>query len=220
LAAGRHRPLGKEGRGMAPDLSTPSRHKLHEDIFAMLIGTMLVSLGIAFYAQVQLTTGSSAGLALLLQYITGIPFGGLFFAINLPFYALAWWRMGLPFTLKTIASVAMVSYFTSQIPGWIGIERIDPLFAALVGGGLMGLGILSLFRHKASVGGINILALFLQENFGIRAGYFQLGVDAVILIIAFFVLPFDRVIYSILGALVLNLIIALNHRPGRYVGFS
>ncbi len=205
---------------MTPDLSTPSRHKLHEDIFAMLIGTMLVSLGIAFYAQVQLTTGSSAGLALLLQYITGIPFGWLFFAINLPFYALAWWRMGLPFTLKTIASVAMVSFFTSQIPGWIGIERIDPLFAALVGGGLMGLGILSLFRHKASVGGINILALFLQENFGIRAGYFQLGVDAVILIIAFFVLPFDRVLYSILGALVLNLIIALNHRPGRYVGFS
>jgi len=205
---------------MTPDLSTPSRHKLHEDIFAMLIGTMLVSLGIAFYAQVQLTTGSSAGLALLLQYITGIPFGWLFFAINLPFYALAWFRMGLPFTLKTIASVAMVSYFTSQVPGWIGIERIDPLFAALAGGGLMGLGILSLFRHKASVGGINILALFLQENFGIRAGYFQLGVDAVILIIAFFVLPFDRVLYSILGALVLNLIIALNHRPGRYVGFS
>ncbi|QYO78096.1 YitT family protein [Devosia salina] len=205
---------------MTPDLSTPSRHKLHEDIFAMLIGTMLVSLGIAFYAQVQLTTGSSAGLALLLQYITGIPFGWLFFAINLPFYGLAFLRMGWPFAVKTIASVALVSYFTSQIPGWIGIEQIHPLFAALVGGGLMGLGILSLFRHKASVGGINILALYLQDNFGIRAGYFQLGVDAVILVIAFFVLPFDRVLYSILGALVLNMIIALNHRPGRYVGFS
>ena len=205
---------------MTPDLSTPSRHKLHEDIFAMLIGTMLVSLGIAFYAQVQLTTGSSAGLALLLQYVTGIPFGWLFFAINLPFYGLAFLRMGWPFAVKTIASVALVSYFTSQIPGWIGIEQIHPLFAALVGGGLMGLGILSLFRHKASVGGINILALYLQDNFGIRAGYFQLGVDAVILVIAFFVLPVDRVLYSILGALVLNMIIALNHRPGRYVGFS
>ena len=205
---------------MTPDLSTPSRHKLHEDIFAMLIGTMLVSLGIAFYAQVQLTTGSSAGLALLLQYVTGIPFGWLFFAINLPFYGLAFLRMGWPFAVKTIASVALVSYFTSQIPGWIGIEQIHPLFAALVGGGLMGLGILSLFRHKARVGGINNLALYLQDNFGIRAGYFQLGVDAVILVIAFFVLPFDRVLYSILGALVLNMIIALNHRPGRYVGFS
>ena len=205
---------------MTPDLSSPSHHRWYEDIFAILIGTMLVSLGIAFYAEAQLTTGSTAGLALLLQYVTGIPFGWLFFAINLPFYALALLRMGWPFALKTMASVALVSLFTGQVPGWIGIERIDPLFAALVGGGLMGLGILSLFRHKASVGGINILALYLQDNFKIRAGYFQLGVDAVILVAAFFILPFDRVLYSVAGALVLNMIIALNHRPGRYVGFS
>jgi uncharacterized membrane-anchored protein YitT (DUF2179 family) len=205
---------------MTPDLGSPSHHKWYEDIFAIFIGTTLVSLGIAFYAEAQLTTGSSAGLALLLQYMTGIPFGWLFFAINLPFYALAFMRMGLPFTVKTVASVALVSYFSGQVAGWIGIDQINPLYAALVGGGLIGLGILSLFRHKASVGGINILALFLQENFGIRAGYFQLGVDAVILVIAFFVLPFDRVLYSILGAIVLNMIIALNHRPGRYVGFS
>lgn len=205
---------------MTPDLSAPSRHKLHEDIFAILIGTTLVSLGIVLYAQVTLITGSTAGVALLLQYATGIPFGWLFFAINLPFYVLAVLRMGWPFAIKTFVSVGLVSWLSVHIPDWLGISSIHPLFAALVGGGLIGLGILSLFRHKASVGGINILALFLQDNFGIRAGYFQLGVDAVILLIAFFVLPFDRVVYSVLGALVLNLIVALNHKPGRYVGFS
>ncbi len=205
---------------MTPDLSSPSPHAWFEDIFAIFIGTTLVSLGIVFYAEVQLTTGSSAGLALLLQYATGIPFGWLFFAINLPFYALAFLRMGWRFALKTVASVALVSWFSVQFPLWLNIEGINPLFSALVGGGLIGLGILSLFRHRASVGGINILALYLQDRFGLRAGYFQLGVDAIILIIAFFVLPLDRVLYSILGALVLNMIIALNHRPGRYVGFS
>lgn len=205
---------------MTPDLSAPSRHKLHEDVFAILIGTTLVSLGIVLYAQVTLITGSTAGVALLLQYATGIPFGWLFFAINLPFYVLAVLRMGWPFAIKTFVSVGLVSWLSVHIPDWLGISSIHPLFAALVGGGLIGLGILSLFRHKASVGGINILALFLQDNFGIRAGYFQLGVDAVILLIAFFVLPFDRVVYSVLGALVLNLIVALNHKPGRYVGFS
>ena len=91
---------------MTADLSAPSRHKLHEDAMAMLLGTVLVSLGITFYAQVQLTTGSSAGLALLLQYVTGIPFGWLFFAINLPFYVLAFLRMGWPFTLKTLMSTS------------------------------------------------------------------------------------------------------------------
>ena len=205
---------------MTPDLSTPSRHQLHEDIFAILIGTTLVSLGIVFYAQVTLITGSTAGIALLLQYATGIPFGWLFFGINLPFYVLAVLRMGWPFAIKTFLSVGLVSWLSVHIPDWLDISSIHPLFAALVGGGLIGLGILSLFRHKASVGGINILALYLQENFGVRAGYFQLGVDTVILLIAFFVLPFDRVLYSVLGALVLNLIVALNHKPGRYVGFS
>ena len=205
---------------MTPDLTAPSRHTLPEDIFAMLIGTVLVSLGIAFYSEVQLTTGSSAGLALLLQYVTGIPFGVLFFTINLPFYVLAFLRMGWPFAVKTIVCVALVSYFSGQFPLWIGIDQIHPLFAALVGGGLIGLGILSLFRHKASVGGINILALYLQDNFGIRAGYFQLGVDALILLAAFFVLPLDKVLYSVAGALVLNAIVALNHKPGRYLGFS
>jgi uncharacterized membrane-anchored protein YitT (DUF2179 family) len=205
---------------VTPDLSTPSRHRLDEDIFAMLIGATLVSLGIALYAEVTLTTGSTAGLALLLQYVTGVPFGWLFFAINLPFYVLAVLRMGWPFTLKTFASVALVSWFSGQIPSWLGIDRVEPLFAALVGGGLIGLGILSLFRHRASVGGINVLALFLQDRFGVRAGYFQLGVDAVILVAAFFILPFDRVLYSILGAVVMNMIVGLNHKPGRYIGFS
>jgi uncharacterized membrane-anchored protein YitT (DUF2179 family) len=205
---------------LTPDLAAPSRHSLAEDIFAMLIGTMLVGLGIVFYAEATLITGSTAGLALLLQYGTGLNFGLLFFVINLPFYLLAVLRMGWPFAIKTFFCVGLVSVFSSAIPNWIDIGRIEPLYAALMGGGMIGLGILSLFRHKASVGGINILALYLQDNFGIRAGYVQLGIDAVILGAAFFILPLDRVLYSLLGALVLNLIIATNHRSGRYVGFS
>ena len=205
---------------MTLDTASPSRHKLLEDIFAMLVGTLLVALGIALYSSATLSTGSTAGLALLLQYATHIPFGWLFFAINLPFYILAILRMGWPFAVKTFACVALVSVFTANIPHWLEISWVHPLFAALAGGALMGLGILSLFRHKASVGGINILALFLQDNFNIRPGFFQLAVDAIILVAAFFVLPFDWVIYSVLGALVLNFIVALNHKPGRYIGFS
>lgn len=205
---------------MTPDLAAPSRHTWYEDIFAILIGTMLVSLGIVLYSEVMLTTGSTAGLALLVQYLTGISFGVLFFLINLPFYVLAMLRMGWPFAIKTFIAVGLVSWFSAAIPGWLDISHIHPLFAAVVGGGMIGLGILSLFRHKASVGGINILALFLQDNFGIRAGYVQLGIDVLILVVAFFVLPVDRVLYSLLGAVVLNLIIAVNHKPGRYVGFS
>ncbi len=205
---------------MVPDAVAPSRHTLVEDVFAILVGTAMIALGVSLFTEATLITGSTAGLALLLHYATGVGFGPLFFVINLPFYVLAVLRMGWPFTAKTVASVGLVSLFSSLFPLWLQIDAVAPLFAALVGGSLLGLGMLLLFRHKSSVGGVNILSLYLQERFGIRAGYFQLGVDVVILVSAFFVVPADRVLVSLLGALVLNLIIGMNHKPGRYVGFS
>ena len=96
------------------------------------------------------------------------------------------------------------------------IDRI----AALAGGSLMGLGLLALFRHRTGLGGINILALYLQERHGIRAGWFQLGVDGAILVAAFLLLPPSRVVVSLAGTAVLNLILAVNHKPGRYLGVT
>ncbi|MFC4234469.1 YitT family protein [Thalassospira xianhensis] len=196
-----------------PDLG----HRLYEDVLALLLGTMVVSLGVMLYSESVLVTGSTAGAALLIEHATGLGFGMIFFAINLPFYWLAFKRMGMAFTLKTFIAVGLVSVFSKLMPMWIDFSMLNPIFAAIAGGALMGIGLLMLFRHRAGLGGINILALFLQEHLGIRAGYFQLAVDLVILACAFLTLPFDKVLLSILGAVVLNLIIALNHRPGRYL---
>ena len=195
-------------------------HRPYEDVLALLTGTMLVALGLVLYTHAGLITGSSAGLALLIQYVSGYGFGTVFFVINLPFYYLAVKRMGWPFTLRTFAAVALISVLSRLTPDWISIAEINPLYAAVAGGGLMGMGLLVLFRHRAGLGGFNILALYLQDNFGIRAGYFQLGVDLVILVVSLFYLDWTNVALSVAGAAVLNLIIAINHRPGRYVGMS
>lgn len=77
-----------------------------------------------------------------------------------------------------------------------------------------------LFRHHTGLGGINILVIFLQETWGIRAGYFQLAVDLAILGAAFFVLTPEYLLLSILGATVVNMIIGINHKPGRYLGVT
>lgn len=199
---------------------TPHPHRLYEDALALVIGTALVALGLTFYAEATLLTGSTAGLALLVQYATGIGFGWVFFAVNLPFYVLSLIQMGRAFTIKTFCAVFLVSVFTTYGGAWIDIGYLHPFYAALIGGGLIGTGLLILFRHRASLGGVNILALFLQERFGLRAGYVQLGVDALILTAGLLVVPTDKIALSLLGAVVINLVLALNHRPGRYIGVS
>lgn len=204
----------------ATTTSTPKKddiaHRPYEDVLALLLGTMVVSLGVTLYSESILVTGSTAGAALLIGHATGLSFGVIFFLINLPFYWLAFKRMGKAFTIKTFIAVGLVSAFSKLTPMLVAFDTLNPIYAAVAGGALMGIGLLMLFRHRAGLGGINILALYLQENFNIRAGYFQLAVDMVILICAFLTLPFDKVLLSILGAVILNLIIALNHRPGRY----
>lgn len=196
------------------------RHRLYEDAFAMLVGTLTVSLGVALYAKATLVTGGVTGLALLLQATTGASFGLAFFLLNLPFYWLAIRRMGWAFTLRTFIAVCLVSAMSWATPQLIRIDSIDPLYAAIAGGCLMGLGMLVLFRHRTGLGGINILAAYLQEKHGIRAGWFQLGVDALILVVGLFFLPLDRMLVSLLGAIAVNLNLAVNHKPGRYLGVT
>lgn len=202
------------------DVQLPQHHRFYEDMLALLLGTLLTALGLTLYAQATLTVGGVAGVALLLHYATGHGFGPIFFVVNLPFYALAIARMGWPFTLRTFAAVALVSLFARLTPMWISVDHVAPLYAAVAGGGLVGIGLLVLFRHRAGLGGVNILSTYLQDKNLMRAGYFQLIVDVLILVAALFTLPLDKVALSILGALVINLILAINHRPGRYLGMS
>ena len=195
------------------------RHAWYDDALAFVTGTLFITIGVSMFTHAGLLTGGTAGLAFLAHYATGIGFGPLFFAINLPFYALAWRAMGRAFTLKTFAAVTLLSTLTSVIPRWAGFAVLDPWFAAVAGGLLMGTGFLVLFRHHASLGGLNILVLVLQKRFGWRAGWVQMGIDGTSLIASLAMIEPKRIAMSILGALALNLTLALNHRPGRYVAF-
>lgn len=195
---------------------TPHTHT--EDAVAIVMGVTLISVGVAFLASANLLTGGVAGLSFLIHYATGIGFGKLFFALNLPFYWLALRKLGLAFTFKTFAAVALLSVLTELQSHVLRIHRLQPLYAAVTGGLIIGTGFLVLFRHRCSLGGVGILALHLQERFGWRAGKVQMAVDCGILLGALGVVEPSRVLSSVAGAVALNLVVAMNHRPGRYMG--
>lgn len=200
-----------------PAGAAPSRHRPYEDLQALLTGTLFVGLGVVLFGHVGLLSGGTAGLAFLLHYATGVSFSVWFFVINLPFYWLAWRRMGAPFAIKTFLAVGLLSMWAHLIPQWISIDALAPGFAAVAGGLLVGAGMLMLFRHRASLGGFNVLVLYLQEKFGWRAGHLQMGLDCAIVLTAFALREPAQIAWSVLGAVVLNMTLAINHRPGRYM---
>ncbi|HJU71457.1 MAG TPA: YitT family protein [Paucimonas sp.] len=192
-------------------------HTLWEDLQALVAGTLLVSLGVAMLGKAGLITGGTVGLAFLLHYVSGISFGKIFFVINLPFYYLAVKKMGWKFTLKTFAAVFLLSLFSELLPFVLAFDHIRPVYGAIMGGLLASVGLLVLFRHKASLGGINVLVLYLQERYGWRAGLVQLVLDIAIMLLSIPMISLSAVAISLLGAAVLNLTLAVNHRPGRYM---
>ena len=199
-----------------PPPPSPPPHTALDDAQALLTGTLFVSLGLALFKHAGLVTGGTAGLAFIAHYATAAPFGVAFFLINLPFYALAWQRMGARFTLKTFAAVGLLSAFSEAMPVLLQLQQVQPVFAALGGGLLMGAGMLMLFRHHASLGGLNMVALWLQEQYGWRAGHVQLALDVLILLASTPWLSPLQLALSVAGAVALNMTLAINHRQGRY----
>jgi uncharacterized membrane-anchored protein YitT (DUF2179 family) len=194
------------------------RHSVAEDMQGMLLATLVASLGLAVFAKGGLMIGGMAGVAFLLHYALGWNFGVVFVLVNLPFYWLSVRRMGWEFTLKTFVAVAACGVLTDLLPRWAQYATMTPLYSALVGGALVGLAILFFIRHRASLGGVGILAVYLQRSRGWSAGKVQMGFDAALMLIAFCVLAPQQVLYSAIGAVVLSLVLMFNHRSGRYMG--
>ncbi|MEW6292736.1 MAG: YitT family protein [Pseudomonadota bacterium] len=200
-------------------MTRAAKHSRFDDFQGILTGALIVAIGISFFKSAGLLTGGAVGISFLIHYATGANFGLTLFLINLPFYWLAVKRMGMEFTLKTLATVCLVALASELLPQVFSIARIDPFFAAIAGGLLIGVGMVILFRHRASLGGINVLVLWLQEHFGWRAGKLQMGLDIAILLCGTFVVPPLVLAASVLGAVLLNFALAVNHKPGRYMAF-
>ncbi|MGV3725507.1 YitT family protein [Hydrogenophaga sp.] len=193
-------------------------HSWLDDGHALVAGSLFVALGMTMFAHAGLLTGGVAGVAFLVSYATGWSLALCFFVFSLPFFWLSWQRLGVAFTLKSLCAVTLVSLCTALAPQVVRFELLNPWVASVLGGFLIGFGLLALLRHQASVGGVNIVAQWLQQSRGVRAGHVQMGVDVLVVLAALAVVPPQRVLQSVVGAVAIGAILTLNHRPGRYLG--
>ena len=180
---------------------------------SILEGCLLVALGIHLLNSSNLLISGTAGLGLTLQHVTGLTFGQLFFILNLPFYLLAIRYMGWSFTLRTFTAVSLLALLSELMRRWLDFTVVQPAMAAVLGGLLVGFGLIILFRHQASLGGINILAMYLERRFDIHAGKTTLACDILILALACLVFTPEQIAYALLAFLALSSVMGRYPRP-------
>ena len=198
-------------------MTDPTRHSLLEDAQGIAFGIVIAALGIHILTHMGFATGQTTGLAILLAYTSNLPFPLVYFAINLPFLLLGWWGMGWRFALKTLITIAALSLLITLLPQWMELGTIHPAFAAILFGILFGIAALAVVRHGGSFGGFSIVAILIQNRWGIQAGYVQLLFDIIIFALAALILDPAMLAYSFLGAATFSLFLAINHRRDRYI---
>ena len=196
------------------------RHSIFDDLFGLLSGSILFSVGLSLLHASGVLTGGAAGLALLISNNTGAQVGTIYLLIGIPFFFLALWKKGWRFTLRSTLNVAFVSYLTNEMPKVFVLQIQNIFVATIIANVLLGVGMIVIFRHFSSLGGFNVIALLAQERLNIKAGYVQLGLDAVVLLIGLTSFSPQIVLISLVGDGILNICLAINHRSDRYVGYS
>lgn len=183
-----------------------------DDAQGLVAGAVLFALALLLLRGAGVIVGGTAGAALVAHELTGLRLGLTLSAINLPFYALALRRLGLGFSARTAAGVGLLSVLVDVFAEAMPLGPVAPSVAAPVGGLLAGIGLLVLLRHRASLGGLTILALHWERARGWRVGATQLAGDLLIFGVALVVRPPEIVAWSVLATLVLNAVLWVNHR--------
>ncbi|WP_088104540.1 YitT family protein [Halalkalibacter urbisdiaboli] len=176
-------------------------------IAMMMIACFLTSIGVLILNHSQIVTGGTAGLALSLSYLFHFPFSITFFFINLPFYVFALLRMGVRFTVSTVFSVSVLSLLTTMNQ-WLPDFTIPSFAGAIIGGAIIGMGLSLLFMNGASLGGANILALFLQQRFHMNPGKINFLFDLFVVLLSIYTVGLIKGIFSIISIAVTSRIIS------------
>ncbi|MGO4889063.1 YitT family protein [Anaerobacillus sp. MEB173] len=173
----------------------------------ILLGCLLTSIGVIILKHSNIVTGGTAGLSLSVAYLFTLPFAVVFFLINIPFYIFSVLRMGWNFTLSTIFSITILSLMTGidvllpnfTIPIWIG---------SILGGFIIGIGVSILFMNGASLGGANILALYLQKKFNFNPGKTNFVFDFIVVLTSIYTIGLVRGIFSIISIAIMARVIS------------
>lgn len=193
---------------------------MFEDLYGIAAGMSFVVTGVVLLRAAGLVTGGVAGIALLVSYLLRLPVGTIFTMINVPFFVFAYFVMGARFAAKSTVASFGITLLLFFMPQALHISFVNPLFAALVGGTLLGMGILALARHGAGVGGTGVVTLWLQREYGVNAGISQACIDLMILLTSTLAIQIETVFWSAVSAIAMSAMVVAWHQPGRYMAVT
>jgi hypothetical protein len=176
------------------------------------LGSALFAAGFQFFLYPNsIIVGGVSGIAMIINYLTGLPVGIMTIVLNIPLFIIAWKHFGGKFIISSLAGMLLSSVLVDVLAVVDYSPTDDMLLACLIGGAIKGLGLGLIYYAGATTGGTDIIAKFVRLRFPyINFGTIVLLTDAVIIIA--FAMIFDRVeaaMYAVIAMFVVSKVIDL-----------
>lgn len=123
-----------------------------------------------------------------------LPMGVVLYCLNIPLFILAWFKISKKFTVFTMISVFMTSFFIQLIP--VTTLSKDPIICAIFGGGICGLGVGLALRGGLSSGGLDIISVTIRKMTGKNVGSMNIIFNACIILTSAFLFGWPYAFYS------------------------
>lgn len=176
----------------------------------VILGLILTSVGIKILSISHLTFGGTAGIASILTYMSDYSWGLWFFIVNLPFFIISLQKLGKWFTISSLLSITAISIIRDALDMIALPEMGNMIAGSFLAGTFIGVGVTLVLNNGSSLGGIHILALYLDEQFKINRGITIFICDVLIIVFAIAMVGWINGLISIISIVVASSII------GRY----
>jgi len=166
------------------------------DIIQLGLGAILSAIAVnSILVPKEFAAGGLTGLTILIHNIYPLNLGVIFFLCNIPLFILAWMAVGRRFFFYSLLGAILISLAMA----FINIEIIleDKMLSALLAGIIAGIGVGISLKSAGSLGGVDILSVFLLKRFSIGIGNTILATNILVIGLVGYFYSLEAVLYTL-----------------------
>lgn len=179
-------------------------------LLAVIIGNSLYALTVKlFLLPSGLVTGGTTGIALTVNYLSGIPVSAFVLIFNIIMLILGYFSLGKAFATTTLASTFIYPIALEIFDRLLGDYAMtqDLLLCTLFSGLGIGISLGIVIRSGASTGGMDIPPLFLRKTLRIPVSVSMYAFDVCILLSQAIFRPAENILYGIVLVLIYTIVL-------------
>ena len=168
-------------------------------MFFLTVGPFVAAFALEiFLVPNNIIDGGIVGISIILSYLTKINLGLLIFIINIPFFFLAFNKIGKKFVLQTFYAIGMLSLALNFFTTHEHPVTHDLLLSTVFGGIILGAGVGLVLKNEGSLDGTEIMSLVLSKKFGFSVGEWTMLFNIFIYGAAGIVFGWNKAMYAVL----------------------